>query len=315
MGVAVKEWPALPYEAWHETRDTLHMYTQILGKFRLELSPAELEWANVPFYVTARGLTTSAVPTGDRTFDAEFDLVDHELVIRNSVGGKESIRLQPRAVADFYRIVVDTLARLGVDAAISATPSEVSDPIPFAEDRTHASYDRDWANRFFQVLSHVDAGLKQHRARFLGRTSPVHFFWGTFDLVVTRFSGRPATPPADAGVIFRRSADAEQICAGFWPGHAQFPRPAFFAYVYPKPNGLEDAPVEPAEAGWDKELGEFILPYDAVRSAADPRRAIRGFLDSTYKACASVGGWPKDLVPEEATWLGRSARTSTRSPT
>ncbi len=309
----MEEWPALPYDDWRETRDTLHMYTQILGKVRLALSPAELQWAHVPLYVTARGLTTSVVPTGPRTFDAEFDLVDHELLLRTSDGGKEVIRLRPRAVADFYRSVVDALGRLGVDVSISGTPSEVSDPIPFEDDWTHDSYDREWANRFFLVLSGVDTILKEHRARFLGRSSPVHFFWGTFDLALTRYSGRPATPPADAGIIYRRSADAEQICAGFWPGHEQFPQPAFYAYLYPKPDTLEDVPVEPREAGWDKQLGEFILPYDAVRSSPDPRRAVRNFLDSTYTACASVGRWSNDLVPEGATWLGRPAHISTRS--
>ncbi len=309
----MQDWPALPYEEWRDTRDTLHMYTQVLGKVRLALSPAELEWAHVPLYVTARGLTTSAVPIGRRTFDAEFDLVDHELLLRTSDGGREVIGLRDRAVADFYQIVVDAFMRLGVDVSISGTPSEVSDPIPFADDRVHDSYDREWANRFFLVLSRVDVVLKEHRARFLGRSSPVHFFWGTFDLALTRFSGRPATPPAEGGIIYRRSADAVQICTGFWPGHEQFPQPAFFAYLYPKPDTIEDVPVQPDEASWDQQLGEFILPYDAVRSSADPARVIRTFLDSTYEACASAGGWSSDLVPEGAPWLGRPAQISTSS--
>jgi len=302
-------WPALPYEEWRDTCDTLHMYVQVLGKVRLALSPAELQWQHVPLYLTARGLTTSVVPFGAHTFDAEFDLVDHDLVLRTSDGGREVIALRPRAVADFFSDVVGALARLGINVALSGTPSEVSDPIPFADDRTHHSYDREWANRFFRVLSRVDVVLKQHRANYLGRSSPVQFFWGTFDLALSRFSGRPATPPGDAGIIYRRGADAEQICAGFWPGHEQFPRPAFFAYLYPKADGLEDAPVQPSEAGWDKQLGEFILPYDAVQSSADPERSLRSFLDSTYAACAS--GWRSDLIPEGATWLGRPAHIST----
>ena len=301
----MQEWPALPYERWRETRDTLHMYTQVVGKVRLALSPAELEWANVPLYVTARGLTTSAIPNGPITFDAEFDLVDHELLLRTNDGGREVIGLRPRPVADFYQNVVDALAGLGVDVSISGTPSEVSDPIPFAEDRTHDSYDREWANRFFQVLSRVDVVLKKHRARFRGRSSPVHFFWGTFDLALTRYSGRPATPPPDAGIIYRRSADAEQICAGFWPGDERHPQPAFFAYLYPKPDGIESVAVEPRAAGWDAQLGEFVLPYDAVRSAPDPGREVLSFLDSTYDACSAAGNWSKDLVPADAPWLGR----------
>lgn len=308
------EWPALPYEQWRDTRDTLHMYTQVLGKFRLALSPAELEWAHVPLYVTARGLATSVVPIGPRTFDAEFDLVDHELLVRTSDGGREVIELRPRAVADFYRAVVDALGRLDVVVSISGKPSEVADPIPFVDDRVHHSYDPGWVNRFFHVLSRVDILLKEHRARFRGRSSLVQFFWGTFDLALTRYSGRPATPPPDAGIIYRRSADAEQICAGFWPGHEEFPQPAFFAYLYPKPDNVESLAIQPRGAGWDKQLGEFVLPYEAVRSSADPGRTLLSFLDSTYQACASVGGWSNDLVPEDATWLGRPAPTSTRSP-
>jgi hypothetical protein len=169
-------------------------------------------------------------------------------------------------------------------------------------------------NRFFHVLSRVDITLKE-RTRFRGRSSPVQFFWGTFDLALTRYSGQPATPPPDAGVIYRRSADAEQICAGFWPGHEDFPRPAFFAYLYPKPDFLEGVPIQPRGAEWNEHLGEFILPYEVVRSSADPGRVLLNFLDSTYQACASVGGWSNDLVPEDATWLGRPAPTSTRSPT
>jgi len=291
------EWPALPYEEWRDTLDTLHMYTQVIGKVRLALSPLEPQWANVPLYVTARGLTTSPVPFGLRTLDAEFDLISHRLVLRTSAGGIERIELAPRAVADFYRDVVEALARLSVDVTISGTPSEVNDPIPFAVDRTHHSYDREQVGRYFHVLSQVDIVLKEHRARFLGRTSPVHFFWGTFDLALTRFSGRPATPPPGADVIYRHSADAEQVCAGFWPGDERFPRPAFFSYPYPKPDGVEDIAIAPDAAGWDTTLGEFLLDYDAVRASTDPRADILGFLDSTYRACAGAAAWRDDLVP------------------
>jgi hypothetical protein len=217
------EWPALPFEEWRETRDTLHMYTQVVGKLRLALSPFEPQWANVPLYLTARGLTTSPLPYGGRTFDAEFDLLGHELVMRTSTGQTERVALRPRPVADFYQDVMSALGRVDVNVTISATPSEVADPIPFAEDRTHETYDPAQVTRFFHVLSRVDVVFKEYRARFIGKTPPVHFFWGSFDLAVTRFSGRPVTPPADAGVIVRYGGDAEQICAGFWPGHDKSP--------------------------------------------------------------------------------------------
>jgi hypothetical protein len=292
----VDAWPALPYTEWRDTLDTVHMYTQVVGKIRLALSPFEPQWANVPLYLTARGLTTSPVPSGLRTFDAEFDLIGHELVLRTSDGGVERLPLRPRAVADFYADTMDALKRLGIDVEISPGPSEVANPIPFAEDHTHDSYDPASANRFFQVLSQVDVVLKEHRARFLGKTPPSHFFWGSFDLVVARFSGRPVTPPPGAGPIERYGGDAEQICGGFWPGNEHFPSAAFFAYGYPKPDGIEQASIRPAEAGWNDEVGEFILPYDAVRAAPEPKRAIIDFLESTYDASATRLGWSPDLL-------------------
>jgi uncharacterized protein DUF5996 len=191
---------------------------------------------------------------------------------------------------------MEALARLGVDVAISAKPSEVADPIPFAEDRTHHSYDPDAVHRFFQVLSRVDTVFKEHRARFWGKAPPVQFFWGSFDLAVVLFSGRPAAPPAEAGTIMRHGATAEQIEGGFWPGHDQYPRAAFFAYSYPKPDDVETAPIRPTEARWDDQLGEFVLDYDAVRTAPEPKRAILDFLESTYDANASRLGWDTDLM-------------------
>ena len=290
------EWPALPYDEWRDTRDTLHMYTQVVGKIRLALSPFEPQWANVPLYVTARGLTTSPVPSGLRAFDIEFDLVDHRLVLRSSDGGVEQFRLRPRAVSDFFADVMAALARLGVDVTISPGPSEVPDPIPFAEDRTHQSYEPEQANRFFRVLSAVDVVLKEHRSRFNGKAPPVHFFWGSFDLVGARFSGRSATPPPGADTIARYGGDAEQICGGFWPGHAGFPSAAFFAYGFPKPDGVEEAPIRPAGAAWDAEIGEFVFPYEAMRATPDPRRALLDFLESTYDACAQRLGWSPELI-------------------
>jgi hypothetical protein len=295
----MSDWPALPYLEWQATRDTLHMYTQVVGKLRLALSPFEPEWGNVPLYVTARGLTTSPVPYGDLAFDAEFDLIGHELVLRVADGGLERIALRPRAVADFYSDVMGTLARLGIDVTISAVPSEVADPIPFAADREHQSYDRDQVSRFFQVLSRVDLVFREHRAPFVGRTSPVHFFWGSFDLALTRFSGRRFPPPPGAGVIERYASDAEQICVGFWPGNEQHQEAAFYSYAAPKPDGLEAAPIRPAAAAWNDQIGEFLLSYDAVRAAPDSRRVILDFLESTYAAGAARLGWSGDLITHD----------------
>jgi uncharacterized protein DUF5996 len=292
--VSSAAWPALPYEESRETRDTLHMYTQVVGKLRLALSPFEPEWANVPLYLTARGLTTSPMPIGVRTIDAEFDLIDHVLVLRTSDGGVER-RPLGGAVAGFYADVMSALTRLGVDVAISVVPSEVATAIPFPEDRTHATYVPEHARRFFDVLSQVDTVIKQHRAGFRGRTTQVHFFWGTFDLAVVRYSGRAMTPTG-TGVIERFGGDAEEICAGWWPGDARVPYPAFYSYAAPKPPGIERARLEPAGATWSADAGEFILPYDAVRDAPDPAAAILAFLRTTYEGAASRMDWDPELT-------------------
>jgi uncharacterized protein DUF5996 len=289
-------WPALPYAEWRATRDTLHMYAQVLGKLRLALSPFEPEWAHVPLYVSARGLTTSPVPVGLRTFDAELDLLGHELVLRDTDGRVER-RPLGGSVAEFYRDVMRALARMGIDVAISVLPSEVPEPIPFPDDHAHDTYEAEHAARFHRVLSMVDVVLKEHRARSRLRTTPVQFFWGTFDLVVTRYSGRPADPPSGGGIIRRVSADAEQICGGWWPGDPRSPAPAFFAYGFPAPDGIADVSIKPAAAAWNASAGEFILPYDAVRADADPRQAILDFLDSTYTATATLMRWDGDQRP------------------
>jgi hypothetical protein len=294
----VAEWPELPYEAWRPTRDTLHMYAQVVGKLRLALSPFEPQWANVPLYVTARGLTSSPLPAGPGTFDAELDLFDHLLVLRSSEGGLARVPLGG-AVADFYRAVMQALGSLGVAVAVSELPSEVPDPIPFPEDRAHDTYVGEEAHRFWRALSQVDVVMKRHRARFRGRTSPVHFFWGSFDLALTRFSGRPATPPPGVGSILHYSEDAEQVCAGFWPGDDRTSYPAFYAYGYPRPEGIELARPRPDAASWAEQAGFFILPYDAVRAGPDPAAAALEFLASTYDACAARLGWDPDLTAVE----------------
>jgi Family of unknown function (DUF5996) len=287
-------WPALPYDEWRETRNTLHMYVQVIGKLRLALSPFEPQWGHVPFYLTARGLTTSTIPVGDRAIDVEFELTTHELVVRSSDGGMER-RPLGGAVADFYANVLRMLGRLDVDVTISVLPSEVSDPIPFPDDRVHGTYVKEHGGRFFRVLSLVDAVMKEHRARFRGRTTPVQFYWGTFDLALTRYSGRAVEPPLDRGIIARLGGDAEAICCGWWPGDERVRYPAFFAYGYPAPAGINSFSVKPEAAAWSQSAGEFLLPYDAVRSAADPRGAIHDFLDSTYAVAAELLKWDAHL--------------------
>jgi hypothetical protein len=282
-------WPELPYGAWRDTRDTLHMYMQIVGKVRLALAPMEPQWGQVPLYVTARGLNTSPIPHPAGVFDIDVDLIDHVVSVRTARGDVERIRLEPRSVADFHAELMTALSAAGVPVTITENPSEVPSPIPFPQDVEHASYEPEWANRFWRALVSVDAVMKEHRARFRGKTSPVQFYWGAFDLSYARFSGRPVEPPPDADVITRFGGDAEQACGGFWPGDGRLEEPAFFAYTYPRPEGIEHAQVEPEAAYWSTELGEFFLPYEAVRTAADPRQAVLDFLESTYRA--GTGGW------------------------
>ena len=292
-------WGPLPYAEWRETRDTLHMYTQVLGKLRLALSPFEPQWMNVPLYVTARGLTTSPLPIGTRTLEADLDFFDNVLELRSSDGRIER-RVLGGSVADFYRDVMAALARLGVEVKLSVVPSEVSDPIPFPDDRTHHTYDPTQALRFWQVLAAIDSVLREHRAGFRGRTPPVCFFWGSFDLAVVRLSGTPATPPPGAGVIQRYGGNAEQVCAGWWPGDERYPDPAFYAYAYPKPAGIERAAIAPAGAAWNTAIGEFVLPYAVAQASADPRATILEFLRDTYEVGARMLEWPADLTEIDA---------------
>src|SRR3954452_5094533 len=258
-------WPALPYDGWRDTLDTLHMFTQIVGKIRLALAPDEPGWAQVPLYPTARGLWTSAMPWADGTIDMEFDLLAHQLVMRASDGRGLRLPLTERSVADLYTEVMAALDLLGVNISIRTMPAEFADPIPFPDDTKHHSYDRDAVRRFFDVLGRVAVVMHRYRARFRARTSPVQFFWGSFDLANTRFSGAPAEPPADADLITRRSYDAEQITVGFWPGDERIPEASFFAYGYPQPERIEHARVAPADARWSAEHGLFLLRYDDVR--------------------------------------------------
>jgi hypothetical protein len=295
------EWPELPYDVWRPTMDTLHMKLQIIGKVRLGSTQREPQWANVPLYLTARGLTTSPMWSGQTGFAIDVDLINHEVIVALNDGRSERVALDARPVADFYQELIGRLHTLGIDPAITTMPSEVDNPIPFPEDRVHATYDPEWAHRFWRLLARIDLVLKEHRGRFLGRTSAVSFWWGTFDLAVARYSGRPVQPSKDWGIIRRVGGDAEQCCVGFWPGNATLPEPAFFAYAYPKPEGIENAVLRPAEAGWRPALGEFILTYDAVRRSPDPRQAILDFAESTFVVGATRQRWdPALLVPYDS---------------
>jgi uncharacterized protein DUF5996 len=293
---ASEAWPELPYEAWKDTLETLHRNVQIVGKVRLALSPREPQWAHVPLYLTARGLTTTPMESSGRIFQLDVDLVDHEVVIQTTDGKYRRVLLTARPVADFYADFMSHLHALGIEAAFRPIPDEIDDPIPFAEDTAHATYEPEWAHRFWRVLSQVDLVFKEHRARFRGKTSPVQLFWGSFDLALTRYSGRAVKPPPGAGLLQRLGGDAEQICGGFWPGDSRFPRAAFFAYTYPKPDGIEAMSIDPPGAAWDQGLGEFALTYEDARASGSPRDAILRFLESTYAAGARLTGWDPNLV-------------------
>ena len=293
-------WPALDYPAWRDTAATLQLWTQVVGKVRLALSP----WLNhgwqVPLYVNARGLGTSAMHTGGGLLEIDFDLVEHHLVLRSSEAAPRGFELMPMSVAAFYRRLMAELAALGVEVEISTLPNEVAAPIPFPDDEVHASYDAQAVHRFWRALVQVDRVLRLFRTGFLGKASPVHFFWGSFDLAVTRFSGRLA-PPHPGGIpglpdAVTREAYSHEVCsAGFWPGSDAWPQAAFYTYAYPMPAGFAQAVVEPAQAFWCAPLGEFLLPYEAVRTAADPDATLLSFLQSTYAAAAALAGWDPSL--------------------
>jgi hypothetical protein len=290
-------WPELDYASWKETAETLQLWTQIVGKVRLALTP----WLNhgwqVPLYVSARGLATSMIQAGGRAIDIEFDFIDHRLICRGSSGGVETVALRPRSVAEFYEEVMTAMAALGVKVAIYAVPNEVADPIPFPEDHVHASYDADATARFWRALIQADRVFRLFRSGFLGKASPVHFFWGSFDLAVTRFSGRKA-PPHPGGVpnlpdrVTREAYSHEVSSAGFWPGNGAYPHAAFYSYAYPEPPGFRDRAM-PAGAEFDESLGEFILRYDAVRAASDPDSMLLEFLQASYEAAADCGHWDR----------------------
>ena len=286
-------WPALPLAEWSATRDTLHMWTQIVGKVRMALSPHENHWWEVPLYVSARGLTTSAIPYSPGVFEAEFDFIDHVLRIVTCEGQVKKMQLAPRSVADFYDEFMRSVRSLGIDVRIWPMPGEIPNPIRFDRDTVHASYDPAYANRFWRILASVSTVCKEFRARFIGKASPVHFFWGSFDLAATRFSGRRAPERPGADKITKDAYSHEEISAGWWPGGGEVTAPTFYAYAAPEPKGFRASPVRPAQASYNDKLGEFLLPYDAVRNASNPKAALTEFLQSTYDAGATLGNWDR----------------------
>jgi hypothetical protein len=297
MDARAANWPDLDYAAWRDTAATLQLWTQIVGKVRLALTPWLNHGWHVPLYVSARGLATSPIPFNGELLEIEFDFISHRLAVRTSRGDEATLALEPQAVADFYRAFIDCLPRLGVTVAINETPSEIPDPIRFSKDRIHASYDAAAAHRFWRALLQVDRVFKLFRSGFLGKASPVHFFWGSFDLAVTRFSGRRAPPhpggaPGLSDDVTREAYSHEVSSAGFWPGNDAFPRAAFYSYAYPEPPGFRDRKVTEG-AVYESALGEFILPYDAVRTAPDPNALLIDFLSTTYAAAADAGKWDR----------------------
>jgi len=289
------QWPALPFADWADTYATLHMWTQIVGKVRLALTPLVNHWWNVPLYVTARGLSTSAMPYEGRTLELLFDFIDHKLVLDTDDGAVKSMALRSISVADFYNEFMSLLKSAGVEVTIWKMPVEIPNPIAFDEDRVHASYDPEYANRFWRILMSSSEVLQEFRSRFIGKCSPVHFFWGSFDLAVTRFSGRRAPPREGADVITREAYSHEVSSVGFWPGNAA-QAALFYSYAAPSPSGFENRIVAPAAAFFDKQLGEFVFLYDDMRRTASSGAGLLEFCQSTYEAAAELAQWDREAL-------------------
>jgi hypothetical protein len=288
--------PALPFDSWKDTAATLHMWAQVVGKVRLKLSPLVNHWWNVPFYMTARGMTTSAMPYQQRDIEVEFDFIEHKLHIETSDGRVMKLALKPQSVAEFYDKFMAALRELGVSVHIWTVPCEIPDPIPFEKDNTHAAYDPEAAHKFWRMLVWVDQIFKEFRGGFQGKASPVHFFWGSFDLAVTRFSGRVAPPRPGADSVTREAYSHEVSSAGFWPGGGEIKGPAFYSYAAPEPAGFAERRVAPQAAFYHPQMKEFLLMYDDVRAAASPRAALMEFLQSTYDAAADLGKWDRKAL-------------------
>lgn len=288
--------PALPFDSWSDTLATVHMWTQIVGKVRLKLCPLINHWWNVPFYMSARGMTTAAMPYQHGTVEIRFDFIDHKLLLETSEGHRIELPLRAQSVADFYKDFMAALSKMGVSVEIWTTPCELPDPIPFEKDTTHAAYDPEAVHKFWRILAWVDQILKVFRTGFLGKISPVHFFWGSFDLAVTRFSGRTAPERSGADSITREAYSHEVSSAGFWPGGGDIKGPAFYSYAAPEPSGFEQRKVRPEAAFYHPQLKEFLLMYDNVRRAASPKDTLLEFLQSTYDAAADCGHWDRKAL-------------------
>ncbi|WP_225867589.1 DUF5996 family protein [Cyanobium sp. NIES-981] len=297
--------PGLPYADWQDTCRTLHLWTQIVGKIRMALTPAINHWWHATLYVTPRGLTTGTIPCAARTLEIRFDFLEHQLRLEASDGASRSIQLAPRSVADFHRAVMAAMNELGIEVSIWTMPQELADPIPFELDELHAAYDPAAVQRFWQILVQADRVFTLFRSGFIGKSSPVHFFWGSFDLALTRFSGRPAPPhpggvPGMADWVTREAYSHEVSSCGFWPGGGSIAEPVFYAYAYPAPAGYSASPVHPGEAFFSPELQEFLLPYEVVRQAADPDALLLDFLQSSYDAAANLAHWDRPALERTA---------------
>ncbi len=292
-------WPALPLDSWKDTCATLHMWTQIVGKVRLALTPLVNHWWNVPLYVTARGLTTSRIPYGKRSFELRFDLLEHQLVLETNDGTLKTLPLRAKSVADFYQEFMEMLESADIKVKIWHMPVEIPNPIPFDHDRVHASYDPKSVEKFWRILLSVDAIFYEFRSRFIGKSSPVHFFWGSFDLAVTRFSGRRAPERPGADTITREAYSHEVSSVGFWPGANDVSDAAFYSYAAPEPAGFKEARVQPNAAFYQKALGEFLLPYEEIRKAESPSAALFDFCQSTYQAAANLGNWDRAALERQ----------------
>jgi hypothetical protein len=307
-----RQWPSLRVDDWTDTRETLHMWTQIVGKVRMAQMPLINHWWQVTFYVSPRGLTTGAIPHGPAVFGMEFDFVDHALAIRHSDGRERTVPLEAKPVAEFYEQTMSALTELGITPSFQPSPNEVDPAIPFAEDRQHAAYDPSAANLFWQQLIQAQRVIGEFRAHFVGKVSPVHFFWGSFDLACTRFSGRPAPKhpggaPNCGNWVMEEGYSRELSSCGFWPGGGD--EGAFYAYAYPEPEGFADYPVGPEAAYFNDEFKQFLLPYEAVRTAVDPDRALSEFLHTTYAAAADLGGWDRAALEDDpARWRKHQRR-------
>jgi hypothetical protein len=302
-------WPRLPLDSWKDTYATLHLWTQIIGKVRLSLTPLINHWWNVPLYVTVRGLTTSRIPYGDRSFELWFDFIHHQLVLHTSDGGMKTLLLKPRSVADFYDEFMSMLRSSGIEVKIWRMPVEVPNPIAFDEDREHASYDPEAVEKFWRILLSADSVFNQFRSGFIGKSSPVHFFWGSFDLAVTRFSGRLAPERPEADAMTREAYSHEVSSVGFWPGGGDIKEAAFYSYAAPEPKGFKEARVRPAAALYQTQLGEFLLMYEDVRTAESPSKALLDFCHSTYVAAANLGNWDRKAL--ERDFLESTRQSST----